>query len=141
MTAPARVDLSRVEFLVVDDNWFVRRLLREVLRSFGAGSVREAGDVAQALEEIDRKAPDIILCDWMMRPMDGLALLNALRLERGSRIPVIMVTGHATDDHVAAALGSGADSYIVKPFRIDTLLDHILKVIETSGGNSGITFV
>lgn len=128
MTTQTRINLSTVDFLVIDDNHFIRRLMREILLAFGARSVREANRAEDGLDAVAQDPPDIILCDWMMRPMDGLEFLRTLRSGPWSSIPVIMVTGHATADHVAAALGDGADSYVVKPFRAMTLLEHIAKV-------------
>lgn len=130
--ANTKIDLSSVRFLVVDDNHFIRRLIREILLAFGALDVEEASNAADALDMVSQQEPDIIFCDWMMQPMDGLRFLKTLRAGPWASIPVILVTGHATRDHVAAALGDGADSYIVKPFRATTLLEHIVKVAEAS---------
>ena len=129
-----KIDLTSLDILVVDDNQFIRRLLMEVLRSFGVGSVRQAPAVDEALWKIDHKTPDIIFCDWMMSPVDGLSFLRRLRGEDKTRhTPVVMITGHATTDHVSAALGEGADSYIVKPFTAATVMEHIVKVVLKSG--------
>jgi two-component system chemotaxis response regulator CheY len=125
--------LTSLDILVVDDNQFIRRLLIEILRCFGVGSVRQAPAVDEALWKIEHRTPDIIFCDWMMSPVDGLAFLRSLRAKAGTRhTPVIMITGHATTDHISAALGEGADSYIVKPFNAATVMDHIVKVVMKS---------
>ena len=134
MGAIRKVDLRSVRFLVVDDNEFICRLLKEMLSSFGAEIVCQAATVSTAMDIVRGDPPDIILCDWMMRPLDGLAFLKTIRRVRGPYIPVIMITGHATGDHVAAAMGEGADSYIVKPFCAGPLLEHIVKVIQASQG-------
>ncbi len=129
----ARIDLTELDFLLIDDNEFVRRLLCEVLRSFGSRSVREAESPQAAFFQMKIRIPDIIFCDWMMSPMDGMEFLRQLRAQPGTRhTPVIMITGHATSDHVAAALGEGADSYIVKPFKPGTLMEHIVKVVSAT---------
>ena len=130
----SKIDLSSVRFLVVDDNEYMCRLLKEILSSFGAGIVYEAATVSKAMDIVHTDPPDIILSDWMMRPLDGLAFLKTVRNVQGPYIPVVMITGHATGDHVAAAMGEGADSYIVKPFSASTLLEHIVKVIQASQG-------
>lgn len=127
-----RIDLSTVEFLVIDDNQFTRKLTREILRGFGAREVRDVESITDALNAIAQRRPDIILCDWMMHPLDGLFFLKSLRAGSRSDIPVIMISRHATNDHVAAAMGEGANSYIVKPFRAITLLEHIVKIIDTA---------
>ena len=129
-----KIDLTPLDILVVDDNQFIRRLLIEILRSFGVGSVRQAPSVGEAMEKIGHRAPDIVFCDWMMSPVDGLAFLRDLRARDETRhTPVVMITGHATADHVSAALGEGADSYIVKPFKAATVMEHIVKLVMKSG--------
>jgi two-component system chemotaxis response regulator CheY len=133
MTVPlSRIDLSDIDFLLVDDNRFIRRLLKEILLSFGARKVREACSGKEAFFQIDRCSPDIIFCDWMMSPINGLDILKKVKSGGKARIPFIMITGHSTGDHVAAAMGEGADSYIVKPFKPATLMDHLIKVISAT---------
>jgi two-component system chemotaxis response regulator CheY len=127
----SHIDLSKITFLLIDDNQFIRKLLAEIILCFGARKILEAENVAQALSQVECGSPDIILCDWMMSPVDGLSFLRNLR-SRGIRTPIILVTGHATADYVQAALGEGADSYIVKPFSAATIMEHLLKVIAAS---------
>lgn len=131
ISAISHADFSGIRFLVIDDNRFIRKLTSEILNSFGAHSVLQAENVQDALYYVEHKSPDIILCDWMMYPVDGLGFLKALR-GKGITTPVILVTGHATPDYVHQAIGEGADSYIVKPFTAFTLMEHLLKVIEAT---------
>src|SRR5579864_6821601 len=128
----SRIDLSNIDFLLVDDNQFIRRLLKEILLGFGAVHVRESSSAEDAFDQILQRTPDLVLCDWIMYPTTGLEFLRRVRRNNGPHIPFIMITGHATSDHVAAAMGEGADSYIVKPFRVDTLMDHLVKVISAT---------
>ncbi len=125
-------DFSQISILVIDDSEFVRRLLKEVLMSFGASKVFLAESAAQAFARIEIQCPDLIICDWQMYPVDGLTILRKIRLDassRVSRVPFIMLTGHNNADDVSTAMGEGADSYIVKPFSAGTLMSHLLKVI------------
>jgi CheY-like chemotaxis protein len=134
---PDQVDFSSFDFLVVEDNEFLCRLITEILHGFGAGRVRQSCTVQDALTQIEALAPDMVFCDWVMPSSSGLMLLRALRRDNNGRyppIPVIVVSGHATDDHVAQALGEGADSYVVKPFSARTLMQHMLKVIARPQG-------
>jgi two-component system chemotaxis response regulator CheY len=127
------LDLSDIQFLVVDDNEFVRRLVFEILVSFGARYVQQATSAEEALAAMKRREPDLIITDWVMPGLTGLDLLRSLRGGGGAtRIPVIVLSGHATSDYVSQALGEGADSYIVKPFSPQTVMDHLLKVIAHS---------
>lgn len=134
-------DFSELDVLLVEDNQFIRQLVREMLRAFGVRSVREVSDGTDALWQIQRRAPDLVITDWVMAPIDGLSLLQRLRSEaRGGapRIPVIVLSGHATDEHVVQALGEGADSYIVKPFNAATLMAHLMKVARA---DKGVTYL
>lgn len=127
-----KVDFSRLRILVIDDSQFVRRLVQEVLLSFGVGKVIAVDSADQAFKAMAINRPDLIICDWLMYPIDGLTILRRLRNELEHRypgMPFIMLTGHSGNDEVATALGEGADSYIVKPFSARTLMQHLLKVI------------
>ena len=134
---PAKLDLSGLDILVVEDNQFIRKLVTHILTAFGAGSVREASSCAQALDQISLRRPDIIFSDWVMPASGGLDLLRSLRGGRDrnrAHIPFIVLSGHATNEIVSRALGEGADSYIVKPFSAKTIMMHLLKVIEQEDG-------
>src|SRR5579864_6719916 len=63
------IDLSQLDLLVIDDNRFIRQLLTEILRSFGANTIRESDCSEDAFRQMDRKVPDLIFCDWMMNPV------------------------------------------------------------------------
>ena len=129
---PSSVDLTTLDILVVDDNPFLRKLICVILESFGVGTIRQADNADEALQELKKRAPDIIFSDWVMPQSGGLALLRALRRDNNGawpRIPVIVISGHATEDYVAQAIGEGADSYVVKPFTAKTIMEHVLKVI------------
>lgn len=128
----SRADFSQIEILVIDDSDFVRRLLKEVLLSFGAEKVFLAESAEQAFARMKIHCPDLIICDWQMHPVDGLSILRKIRRDTSrtvSRIPFIMLTGHNGAEDVSTAIGEGADSYIVKPFSAGTLMSHLLKVI------------
>ncbi|HKQ10568.1 MAG TPA: response regulator, partial [Rhizomicrobium sp.] len=74
----------------------------------------------------------VIFCDWQMYPIDGLTILRRLRQQHQSQlayVPFVMVTGHNANEDVTLALGEGADSYVVKPFSAETLMNHLIKVI------------
>ncbi len=129
---PSSVDLTTLDILVVDDNEFLRKLIGAILESFGVGSIRQADCADAALRQIEQQVPDIIFSDWVMPQSGGLALLRALRRDnpgKWPRIPVIVISGHATEDYVAQAIGEGADSYVVKPFTAKTIMEHVLKVV------------
>jgi two-component system chemotaxis response regulator CheY len=137
--AITKADFSRLNILVIDDSQFVRRLVEEILTGFGVGKVSTAETARKAFAEMESNCPDLVICDWQMYPEDGLSVLRKLRQELASRyprMPFIMLTGHSGPGDVSAAIGEGANSYIVKPFSAQTLMNHILKVIAADKGQT-----
>jgi CheY-like chemotaxis protein len=133
-----KADFSQLTILVIDDSDFVRRLVLEMLSGFGVGKILLAESAQEAFARMEVTRPDLIICDWRMHPVDGLAVLRKLRLQPSEdypRIPFIMLTGHNSTDDVTTAIGEGADSYIVKPFSSATLMTHLLKVILADKGH------
>jgi two-component system chemotaxis response regulator CheY len=102
--------------LVVDDSVTVRRVLRRLLERLG-WSVDEAGTGADALQACRDPLPELIMVDWNMPEMDGLAFVKALRaVPDGTKPVVIFCTTNSALPQIEAALGAGADEYIMKPF-------------------------
>jgi two-component system chemotaxis response regulator CheY len=128
------VDLADIQFLLVDDNPYMRNLVRGLLRSFGARKFLEAEDGISALAIIDAQKIDIILSNWEMRPMDGLDMVRRLRrhpIPEKQMLPVIMMTSHSSLDNVTTARDSGINEFLAKPIapnelylRIETIILH-----------------
>jgi len=132
-----KADFSRLSIFVLDDSPFVRRLLEELLKSFEVGEIFSAASADVLFAEMKKRTPDIIFCDWVMYPIDGLDVLRKLRHDpslKHLRIPFIMLTGHNGTEDVQMAIGEGADSYVVKPFSAKTIMKHLLKVIARDKG-------
>jgi two-component system chemotaxis response regulator CheY len=138
MTVVTKADFSPLTILVIDDSPYMLRLMAEMFVSFGVGKVVTAATAQEAFHRMEAHAPDVIFCDWQMYPTDGLAILRRLRQEGQSHqahVPFVMVTGHNANEDVTLALGEGADSYIVKPFSCETLMNHLIKVIVQDKGH------
>jgi two-component system, chemotaxis family, chemotaxis protein CheY len=113
--------------LVVDDSRAVRMILARTLREEGY-EVQEAGSGGQALAMLasDPGCFGLALVDWNMPEMNGLELLRRLRSDpRYAALVIIMVTTETEVEHMAAALESGANEYIMKPFTADILRDKL----------------
>jgi CheY-like chemotaxis protein len=131
-----KADFSELTVLLVDDNEFIRRLLGDILRSFRVGKVIQAASVEEALSHLASVQPDVIFCDWLMAPVDGLSLLRSVRQAQtpiDPKTPIIMLTGETRVDRVAIAIADGADSYIAKPVSAKILMSHLIKLIGTAG--------
>jgi len=105
--------------LIIDDEPQIRRFLRITLEANGY-QVHEAKTGGDGLIEAATLRPDIILLDWGLPDQDGITILK--RLREWTHTPVIMLTVRSGDQDKIAALDSGADDYLTKPFSTGELL-------------------
>ncbi|MGE4047168.1 MAG: PleD family two-component system response regulator [Acetobacteraceae bacterium] len=114
--------------LVVDDSRVVRKVARRILETHGF-EVSEAADGQQALTACREAMPDCVLLDWNMPVMDGISFLRQLRGEFGpDQPPVVFCTTENDTDHISAAIESGAQEYIMKPFDEEILIGKFSQV-------------
>ncbi|MEU6716559.1 response regulator transcription factor [Nonomuraea sp. NPDC046802] len=106
--------------LVVDDEPNIRELLSEALELNGF-AVRTASDGRQALEEVARERPDIIVLDVMMPGMDGFAVARRLREAGDSPLVLFLTAKDAVSDRIAG-LTAGGDDYVTKPFSLEEVV-------------------
>ena len=101
-----------------DDYASMRSVVIEVLKRAGFTEIHQAGNGQLALAKVlEHKKIGLIVSDWYMPTMDGLALLRALKANpQTAHIPVLMITAEGQRDNVLDAMQSGAAGYIVKPF-------------------------
>jgi two-component system KDP operon response regulator KdpE len=110
------------EVLIIDDEAQIRRLLRVTLEAAGYG-VREADSGAVGMSEVTFRRPDAIVLDLGLPDMPGLEVLK--RLREWSQVPVLILSVLGEDEKKIAALDSGADDYLTKPFSGGELLARI----------------
>ncbi len=125
MNSPEKGETMKA--LVVDDSDTMRRILKTTLLQVGFTEFGEAGDGMEAIAEASKTQYDLILMDWNMPNMSGLDSLKKIR-EQGKTMPIIMVTTESEKSRVIEALKAGANNYIIKPFKPDSV---IVKVQET----------
>ena len=113
--------------LVVEDDKNISDLIHMYLVKEGF-DVRIAGDGGKALEEFQKKEPDLILLDIMLPVMDGWAVCAKIR--ETSKVPIIMLTAKSEVFDRIQGLEMGADDYIVKPFEMKELLARINAVLR-----------
>ncbi|WP_331723625.1 MULTISPECIES: response regulator transcription factor [unclassified Streptomyces] len=103
-----------IRVLLVDDETLVRQGIRLILEAAGdIVVVGEASDGSQVVDAVRTHRPDIVLVDINMPRVDGLAATREL-LSGSFRPRVVVLTAHALDEHLYAALDAGADGFIVK---------------------------
>lgn len=116
--------------LVVDDEPAVRESLVSSLTFEGYETV-EASDGVEALEQVEKEKPDLVVLDVLMPRLDGLTACRRLRTS-GSNVPVLMLTARDMVGDRVSGLDAGADDYLVKPFELDELLARIRALLRRS---------
>jgi two-component system KDP operon response regulator KdpE len=108
--------------LIVDDEPPIRRLLRTTLAA-NDHRVVEAATGADALSSMRHHKPDLVLLDLGLPDIDGLALIGQLR--KLGPVPIVVLSGRGEEAAKVAALDSGADDYVTKPFGAEELMARI----------------
>ena len=119
--------------LIVDDEPFMRRTIRAMLRRIGCPFVAEATDGETALALINDEKPDVVLCDLAMKPMGGLEFVRRLRGGADPTLrdlPVIMLTSTADPSAVQASAKAGISGYLVKPVSPKQLADRLDRIFK-----------
>ena len=125
--------LANVKFLIVDDNAFMRTIIRRILATLGALDIREAGDGAEALKILQTWNADIVLLDWEMTPFNGIEFTNMVRHATdmtNTFMPIIMISAYSEYWRIAMARDAGVTEFLVKPISAATLFSRIRNVIE-----------
>ena len=105
--------------LIVEDEPPIRRLLRTTLVAHDFRTI-EAATGAEALSAMRHHRPDLVLLDLGLPDIDGLALIG--RIREISPVPIVILSSRGDEAAKVAALDSGADDYVTKPFGADELM-------------------
>ncbi|MFA7346901.1 MAG: response regulator [Desulfurivibrionaceae bacterium] len=117
--------------LVVDDVDIMHMVLRQMLGMLGFSQVISALDGKRAQQILETEKIDLIISDWTMPELSGIALLRLVRRNAAwARIPFIMVTSDTAKDSILEAKRAGVDDYILKPFTAATLEAKINGVLK-----------
>jgi DNA-binding response OmpR family regulator len=133
-----QVDLPSLEMLVaprilvVDDDQDLRDLVRIKLHSAGY-EVVTATDGREALAEVHRRLPDLVVLDVSMPEVSGIEVCRQLRaMPRTESLPIVMLTARTQVSDEVAGFNAGADMYLAKPFSPRTLLARIETLLTFS---------
>jgi CheY-like chemotaxis protein len=137
--SPVRADMrtlnarfATLKILVVDDEHYMRKVVRTLLMSIGVRTIHEAHDGVTGLEAIRTLSPDIVILDWQMPGLDGAAFVRMVRSPDTfplPDIPIIMLTGHAERSRVLEAVEIGVNEFLLKPVSTKALQDRLISVL------------
>ncbi len=118
-----------IRVVLADDHLIVRQGLRALLEASGGFEVvAEASEGAEAVEAVERERPEVVVLDLSMAGLNGLEALRRIKASV-PKTRVLILSMHATNEYVRAALRSGADGYIVKGSGISDLSDALRSVV------------
>lgn len=122
-----------ISVLIVENNRPMLELVRSVLFTFGIQKVGLALDGETGFRRFKEMNPDIVICDWMMEPMNGIALTKKIRSSEESPnrfAPIILMTGYSEKSRIITARDAGVTELLVKPFKARDLYRRISQIIE-----------
>lgn len=122
---------SNMQFLIVDDQQTMRRLIKSCLRQLDYKNFKEAENVAEATRILQNEAIDFVILDWSMPGEPGISLLKKIRAsDDWKKIPVLMVTSEADQENIMEAIKSKVSGYIIKPVNTKVLAEKINSILE-----------
>ena len=124
--------VQALSVLVIDDNPFMRTLIRGILAHIGIKAVHEAPDGVTGLEYVRNLAPNLILVDWEMPLLTGAEFVRTIRSPGTFPFPdtpIIMVTGHGERWRVLQALQLGVNEFLVKPVSANAMLERMVSIV------------
>lgn len=123
-----------IKVLVVDDDQRLLKMLQRTL-AYEGFDVATAADGDAALMHIVESPPDVIVLDWMMPKLDGMDVLETMRLE-DINTPVLMLTARDAVQYRVEGLERGADDYLIKPFEPIELIARVRALLRRTGADT-----
>lgn len=130
--------IQQLRVLVVEDNAFMRKMVRSLLINIGVKKVYEAADGIAGLEQIRAVAPDVIVLDWEMPLLNGPELVRIVRspgVFPTPDIPIIMLTAHGDRSRIVEAVRIGVNEFLCKPVSAKALSDRLTSIFAKPRAN------
>lgn len=126
-------DLARTaRVLIAEDDESLVLLLQYNLRrcGFDVETMSNGGDVEKRLRE---SPPDLLILDWGLPALAGIEILRRIRVRGGSPyVPAIMLTARCDREHRRRAIANGVDVFLAKPFQMNELLSHAVRLTNAN---------
>jgi CheY-like chemotaxis protein len=129
-TVNTRLTSARV--LLVDDEPYMRKVVRTMLLGLGVRSVIEAEDGPTGLAMIRSHAPDVVILDWEMPGLNGTSFVRMVRSPETfplPDVPIVMLTGHGERARVIEAVCVGVNEFLLKPVSTKALRERLVSVL------------
>ncbi len=123
---------AATKILVVDDEHYMRKVVRTLLMSIGVRNIHEAPDGPSGLDAIRNTQPDIVIVDWQMPGLDGASFVRMVRSPETfpfPDVPIIMLTGHNERSRVIEAVQVGVNEFLLKPVSSKALRSRLVSVL------------
>jgi two-component system, chemotaxis family, chemotaxis protein CheY len=120
------------KILIVDDEHYIRKVIRTLLVANGVRNIQEAPDGLAGIEAIKALVPDLVLLDWEMPGLDGAGFMRVVRSPETfpyPDVPVIMLTGHGEKSRVVEAVRLGIHEYLLKPVSSQALMARVVAIL------------
>ena len=122
---------TNINVLVADDYHMMLRIVRTFLRQITFKNIPEDNNGEEALEKLRTGYYGLVISDWNVSSMSGLALVEAVRADAAlAQLPFMLVAAEGKAEKVVAAMAARVDNYIVKPFNAATLERQISAVLK-----------
>src|SRR3984893_2059404 len=124
--------IRSAKILIVDDEFYMRKVIRTLLLSAGLTDVHDASDGTSGLFAISRLNPDVVILDWQMAGMNGPEFVRWVRSPDKfpfPNVPIIMLTGHGEHSRVVEAMRLGVHEFLLKPVSAKALYDRLVSVL------------
>ena len=124
--------IQDLSILIVDDNQYMRKLVRTLLINIGVRKVYEASDGIAGLDAIRIVTPDVVIIDWELPLLNGAEFVRIVRspgVFPMSDVPIIMLSSHGERWRVVEAVRIGVNEYLRKPVSAQALLDRLTSII------------
>ncbi len=124
--------IQQLRVLVVDDNHFMRTIVRNLLGNIGVKQIIEASDGIATLEKIREESPDVVILDWEMPLLNGPELVRIVRspgIFPTPDIPIIMLSAHVEYWRIMQSVRLGVNEFLCKPVSAKALFNRLLSIL------------
>ena len=124
--------VQQLHVLVVDDNQFMRAIVRNLLNTIGVKIISEAADGIAALDRIRESTPDIVILDWEMPLLNGPELVRIVRSPSvfpTPDLPIIMLSAHGDERRIRESVKLGVNEFLCKPVSAKALFERLISIL------------